>query len=393
MYKTAVASGNAPVADGNFRLEPRPVPVTLPILSRMVDLVDLGWNADWERAFEPHRAAGLRPGRVALEDKHAFTVVTAEGETPARIAGRLHHAVPSPADLPKVGDWIGLRHKPGESRAVIHEVLPRRTSLTRKVPGREAVPQVLAANMDVAFVVQALDQTFNARRLERFLVMVHEGGARGVVVLNKADLDDRVDERVIQARAAAGETPVIPVSARTRRGIGELRAHLAPGRTCVFVGTSGVGKSSLINRLYGEAVQATLDVREHDGKGRHTTTWRELILLPGGGLVIDTPGMREFHMWMADGGLDEAFPDIAALELRCHFRACTHTREARCAVQAALADGSLAADRFASYEKLRHELDYLSEERREHTYIMRRRQSGTLRRLLHEQPPPGESHP
>lgn len=357
-------------------------------LRRMVDLQDLGWDADWDSAFAVHREAGLEPARVALEDKHAFAIVARTGETPARIAGRLHHESGGPANLPKVGDWVAYRHKAGDTRAVIHHVLPRRTSLTRKVPGRENAPQVLASNIDVAFVVQALDMTFNPRRIERFLVMVHEGGARAVVVLNKVDLADQVEARIATARAAAGDTPVIPVSARTRRGLGELRAHLAPGRTCVFVGTSGVGKSSLINRLYGEAVQATLEVREQDGKGRHSTTWREMILLPGGGLVIDTPGMREFHMWLASEGLDEAFPDIAALTLRCHFRACSHTKETRCAVRQALTDGSLAPERFASFDKLRKELEFLAAERREHTYILRRRHAGSIRRLLAEGPDP-----
>lgn len=353
-----------------------------------VDLADIGWNAEWEALFAPHRDAGCHPGRVALEDKHSFSVVTAHGEVPARIAGRLQHESPGPEHLPKVGDWVALRHKAGDTRAVIHQVLPRRTSLTRKLAGREAAPQVLATNIDIAFVVQALDATFNPRRLERFLVMVHEGGAQGVVVLNKIDLEDHVPERIAAAHAAAGQTPVIAVSAKTRKGLGELRRFVAPGRTCVLVGTSGVGKSSLINRLYGEAVQATLEVREQDSKGRHSTTWRELILLPGGGLVIDTPGMREFHMWLADGGLDEAFPDIAELSLRCHFRACSHTKEARCAVRDAIHQGHLAAERFASFQKLKHELDYLAEERREHTYTLRRRHAGNLRRLLHEPPIP-----
>ncbi|MCC7374102.1 MAG: ribosome small subunit-dependent GTPase A [Verrucomicrobiales bacterium] len=350
----------------------------------MVDLLDLGWDADWEKAFGPHRADGLIPGRVATEDRQAFAVVTELGELPARIAGRMIQAIDSTEAWPKVGDWVAVAAKPVPSRSVLHHVLPRRTTLIRKAAGRETAPQVLATNVDTAFIVQALDQTFNARRLERFLVMVHEGGSQAVVVLNKADLADDLEARVAEARVSAGAVPVVTVSARTRRGLGELRAFLRQGRTCVFVGTSGVGKSSLINRLYGEAVQATLDVREEDGKGRHTTTWRELILLPGGGLVIDTPGMREFHLWMADGGLSEAFPDVAELALKCHFRACSHLKEERCAVRAAVTSGRLSPERFEAFRKLRGELDYLAQERREHTYAQRRRQARGRRRSAME---------
>ncbi len=347
----------------------------------MLDLRTLGWDDDWNRHLAALGDPRLNPGRVALEDKHSFAVVTADGETQARVAGRLLHRHTDPAVLPKVGDWVALSHKPGDARAVIQHVLPRRTSFTRRIPGRETEPQVLAANIDVAFIVQALDQTFNPRRLERFLVMAHEGGARAIIVLNKADLHDDAEARIAAARQSAGSTPVIVASARTRRGLGELRQHLAPGRTCVFVGTSGVGKSSLINRLHGDEVQPTLEVREHDGKGRHTTTWRELILLPRGGLVIDTPGMRELQLWFADDGIAEAFPDIAELALRCHFRACSHAGEKRCAVQEALARGDLDAKRFESYRKLQAELDYLATERRAHTYLVRRRHAGAIRRL------------
>lgn len=368
----------------DFSLGGRTLPARNPP-ARMADLNALGWDTVWQSSLEALPPEGFLPARVALEDKHAFVIVTAEGEMPARIAGRLLHQRPAASTLPKVGDWVAYRRKAGESRAVVYHVLPRRTSLIRKVAGRETEPQVLATNVDTAFIVQALDQTFNPRRLERFLVMVHEGGAQAVIVLNKADLEDQVAARVAETRALAGATPLLVVSARTRRGFGEFRPFLLPGKTCVFAGTSGVGKSSLINRLHGgDAIQPTLEVREHDGKGRHTTTWRELIQLPGGALVIDTPGMREFHMWMADGGLDEAFPEIAELALTCHFRACSHTTEKRCAVQTALADGRLTAERFASFQKLQKELDYLAEERREHTYVLRRRHAGVLRRRMAE---------
>lgn len=328
---------------------------------------------------------GLFPARVALEDRNAYVVVATTGEMQARIAGRLLHGRP-PEAFPKVGDWVALSRKPTDSRAVIQDILPRRTFLARKLPGREAAPQILATNIDVTFIIQAIDETFNLRRLERFLVMTHEGGSRPVIVLNKADLCDHPDARADEVRATAGSATVIVASGRTRLGLGELRRQLAPGRTCVFLGTSGAGKSTLINRLHGEAIQATSEVRDQDGKGRHTTTWRELILLPSGALVIDTPGMREFHLWTADDGLDEAFPDIARLALACHFRACSHSGEKRCAVQAAISDGSLAPERFASFRKLREELDRLTTERRDHAYQMRRRHAGTMRRLAPNDP-------
>jgi ribosome biogenesis GTPase len=344
-----------------------------------MQLEDLGWDAVFADAFVPHQGADLIPGRVAIEDKHAYRVVTTAGEMGARVSGRLLHQTRVRAALPKVGDWVALAPEPEDERATIHAVLPRRTAITRKAAGLTREEQVLAANVDTAFLVQALDASFNLRRLERFLVMVHEGGVQPVVVLNKADLCEAVARREAEARAIAGPAPVVVSSAQTRRGVSALTEFLRPARTVVFIGASGVGKSSLINQLYGEEIQATIEVREHDAKGRHTTAWRELIRLPGGALVIDTPGMREFHMWLAGEGLEEAFPDIAALTVNCHFRDCTHTQEKRCAVLAALVTNQLDRSRFDSFQKLRLELDYLAEERRRHTYLSRRRDAAVRR--------------
>lgn len=344
-----------------------------------MNLEDLGWDAAWAEAFASSQATGLAAGRVAVEDKHAYRVVTCEGECAAKASGKLLHRTRARADLPKVGDWVGLDMETGGERGTIQAVLPRRTVITRKSAGGTRNEQVLAANVDTAFLVQALDASFNLRRLERFLVMVLEGGVQPVVVLNKADLCDAVQRREAEARAIAGPAPVIVTSAQTRRGVSPLRAFLHPGRTVVFIGSSGVGKSSLINQLYGDEIQPTLEVREHDAKGRHSTTWRELILLPGGALVIDTPGMREFQMWLAGEGLTDAFPDVADLAGGCHFRDCTHETEGRCAVRAALAAGQLDPGRYASFQKLRHELEYLGEERRRHTYLARRRDASVRR--------------
>lgn len=320
----------------------------------------LGWDTAWEDAFRPHRAAGLRPARVVTQEKYRYLLWGEEGECEGQVPGRMVRLAQSDAELPKVGDWVGYRVPGARGQpARIEVVLPRRTRLARKVAGRETEEQVLVTNVDVAFLVQALDQTFQPRLLERMLLMCLEGGVQPAVVLNKADLCPDPAALVHEARRRTGDAPVILTCARTGLGVEELRRLLPAGRTGVFIGPSGVGKSSLINRLYGEEIQPTAEVRERDHKGRHTTTWRELIVLPDGGLVIDTPGMREFHLWMAGEGLHEAFPDIELLALRCKFRDCQHQTEPGCAVRAAVAAGELDPERLASYLKLRQELDYL----------------------------------
>jgi len=340
-----------------------------------MELTAFGWDSQFDQAFAPHRFAGLVPARVVTEDKHHFTVLTTSGDRQAVISGRLLHHAASKAELPKVGDWVAIKPRSGEVRALIHHVLPRRTKLSRKVAGRDLEEQVLAANVDVAFIVQALDASFDLRKLERVLIMSHEGGVTPVVVLNKTDLCDDTEARVAEARVVAGRAPVLAVCARTGRSVRKLLDHAAPGRTAVFVGPSGVGKSSLINRLCGVETQATIEVRERDSKGRHATTWREIIPLPNGALVMDTPGLREFHLWIADEGMPSAFPDIEELAVRCHFRECSHTVEKRCAVVAAVGEGVLPRERLANFLKLRSELRHVAAEAREQSYMARKRQA------------------
>ena len=338
-----------------------------------MDLTSLGWSPVWQAAWEATPARPGVPGRVIVEDKHAYVVATQEDTGPAVIPGRMLHRTEDRSKLPKVGDWVEVKPGSGASPGLIRDVLPRRTQLVRKEAGRRVEEQVLAANVDVALVVMAMDRSYNLRRLERFLVMARDGGVQPVVVLNKADLTaDAGAAHQVEARQVARDANIVVVSAHKGTGIKALRAHIRTGITVAFIGTSGVGKSSLINLLYGEEIQATLEVRESDAKGRHSTTWRELIVLPEGGVVIDTPGMREFHMWMAEDGLEEAFPDIEELALHCHFRSCSHSVEKRCAVQEALANGTLSQKRFDSYLKLKHELEYLATEKREHTFQGRR---------------------
>lgn len=319
----------------------------------------LGWNPFFAESFEKVAGAGEEPARVAVEDKRHYGVLTGTGELSAQLPGKLLHDARRRAELPKVGDWVAIERLAGEGKALIRAVLPRRTRLARKEPGRELEEQVLAANVDLVFVVQGLDRGVNPGLLARQLVLARDGGASPVVVLNKADLCADPAAPVAQATEVAGPVPVLWVSAKTGAAVDQLKAFLKPGVTAVFLGASGVGKSSLINRLYGQDIQATVEVRERDFKGRHATSWRQLIPLPDGGLVIDTPGLRELQLWCVGDGLQETFGDIEALAAGCRFRDCTHTVETHCAVREAVANGQLAPARYESYVKLRRELAQL----------------------------------
>ena len=325
-----------------------------------MDLTKLGWNAELNQQFAPHYAKGLVPARVAVEDKHFFRVWTADTELLAQVTGKcMHEARGSNSRLPKVGDWVAVKLVPNEEKAMIQAILPRRTQLCRKMTGRSSTEHILATNIDTAFMVTAADASFDATRLEQMLFIAHESGARPVVLLNKIDLCDNLDARITEAARLAGDALVLTACALTGRGVPKLAQLIKPGDTAVFIGASGVGKSSLINRLYGEDIQATVEVRTNDAKGRHTTSWREMIFLPQGGVVIDTPGMREFHIWIASEGSKQTFPEVEALSARCHFRDCTHTKEKQCAVLEALAAGKLPRERYESFLKLQLEIRYL----------------------------------
>ncbi|MCW5557050.1 MAG: ribosome small subunit-dependent GTPase A [Verrucomicrobiae bacterium] len=353
-----------------------------PPIATGVALSALGWDDGWASAWETVGDPSLVPGRIVGEDRHVYLAVTAAGEATATPAGRLLHALKDSSELPRVGDWVGLTPMPGESKGVIRCVLPRRTRLARRLPGRETREQVLAANVDRVFIVQALDGNFRSRRLERFLMMAHDGGVEPVVVLNKADLCDAVavDARLAEARAVCGGAAILATSVPRRRGLRALARRISPGKTVAFIGSSGVGKSSLINSLYGEEIQATLEVRAADSKGRHTTSWRELIPLPDGGLVVDTPGLRELQAWGEEEGLAGAFADVQSLSGSCRFRDCRHEAEPGCAVRAAADSGTLRRDRYEAFLKLQGEQQTLANQRTERRRVTRQR-AGRLRSL------------
>ena len=308
--------------------------------------------------FGPQAAAGCVPARVAAQHRGGYVVYAESGERPAEVAGQLRHAALGHADLPAVGDWVAVRDAPEADAATIHALLPRRTVFSRKAAGDGAVEQVVAANVDVVFLVGAFGADLNVRRLERYLAAGWDSGADPVVVLNKSDLADDLADATAAVEAVAVGVPVHVVSAADGTGLEGLARHLEGNRTAALLGSSGVGKSSLVNRLLGSERQDVAELRA-DGRGRHTTTYRELIPLPRGGLVLDTPGMRELGLWDADEGVDQTFADVAALAAACRFRDCAHEGEPGCAVLAAVADGRLAAERLESYRKLLRELRHL----------------------------------
>ena len=337
-------------------------------------LADFGWDSHFERAFAAFAdKPDLEPARVLIEFNHNYRVVIEGGERDAVLAGRMKHHATSRADLPAVGDWVVIRRRAEEARGAIVAVLDRRSRFSRRMAGQVTDEQVVASNVDVVFLVMSLDDDFSPRRLQRYLLMARESGASPVVLLTKPDLTDDLPARLADSVTVAGDVPVHVLSPKMNEGLEQVAQYLIAARTGALLGSSGVGKSTIINRLVGADVQKTRAVREADSKGRHTTTHRELVLLPSGGLVIDTPGMRELQLWDAAEGIRATFEDVETLSADCKFTDCQHRGEPGCAVTGAVGAGTLTAERLDSYLKLQDELAYLARQQDERAQIEEKR--------------------
>jgi len=321
-----------------------------------IDMTTLGATGAILQAFQSYASRGLLLGRVSVVHSDRYRLYTARGETHAEAIGALLYRTERSA-WPAVGDWVAAEPV-GPAECMIHAVLPRRTIFSRRAAGDRQQEQVIAANIDLALIVCGLDGDFNVRRIERYLTLAHASNVATAIVLNKADVCADLNARMAEAARVSGGAPVVAITARAAQGIEPVRRLVGPGVTVALLGSSGVGKSTLVNRLLGVERQTVQEVRESDSRGRHTTTYRELLPLPQGGALIDTPGMRELQLWADQDSLDSAFAEIADLAGRCRYRDCSHVVETGCAIRAAMEAGELDASRWESYRKLRAEIAF-----------------------------------
>ncbi len=324
-----------------------------------MDFLDsLGWSPFFEKEWRKIEEHGTLPARVIEEQKGHYRVSTEKGDLWGELAGKWHQITQEGGNLPAVGDWVKIRPRYSEGRATVVSVLPRQSKFSRKVPGEVMQEQVVACNIDFAFLVTSLNEELNLRRIERYLTLIWDSGATPVVILTKSDLCSETESQLDAVSSVCNGIQVEAVSSISGEGLEIFETILTQGKTGVLLGSSGVGKSTLVNWLVGQALQATGEIREEDGKGRHTTTARRLIKLPQGGLLIDTPGMRELQIWEGEEGLLNAFEDIAELTTQCRFSDCQHKTEPSCSILEALGNGTLSKERYESYDKLLKETQF-----------------------------------
>jgi ribosome biogenesis GTPase len=321
-------------------------------------LETFGWNSFFESRFAPHREQKLLPGRISIQHKDRYVLLSEQGEINGKVSGKFRFDVSGLQEFPAVGDWVVFEIDSGDQSAVIHHVLERKSKFSRKVAGDRPDEQVLAANIDIVFLVMGLDGNYNLRRLERYLTVAEESEARSVIVLNKSDLCSHLVECTQEVLSIAHGINVVVMSALRAEDVAPIRSLLTPGITGVLLGSSGVGKSTITNQLLGKEHSQVQSVRGTDSHGRHTTPHRELLVLPNGGIIIDTPGLRELQLWSGEDGLHDSFDDIEELATNCRFRDCRHEAEPGCAVKLAIQGSTLEPERYESYQKLQREIQF-----------------------------------
>ena len=349
-----------------------------------MNLFELGWDAHFEALWRERASDGCVPARVVSQQRGLWRVVGDFDECWAEPSGKFRKESEGGGDWPAVGDWVSVEMRSEKQNALIQQIVPRRSRFARKVAGKQIAEQVIVANIDVALIVAALDGDFNVRRIERYLAQCWESGARPAIVLNKADACTEPQELVAEIERIAMGVPIFLVSAKTGEGLDALEASFQKGQTVVLLGSSGVGKSTLVNRLLQEERQPTHAVRASDSRGRHTTTSRELFVMPSGALIIDTPGLRELQLWNAADGVSQTFTDVDELAAQCRFTDCQHQNEPGCAVQGALAEGVLAADRLESWRKLQREQEFLLRKMDPETSAAQKKRTKILMRQVKE---------